>query len=31
MKIALGNDHAGYPMKKEVIDVLKSSGVDPLP
>jgi ribose 5-phosphate isomerase B len=28
MKIALGNDHAGYPMKKEVIDVLKSLGVE---
>ena len=28
MKIALGNDHAGYPMKKEVIEVLKSLGVE---
>jgi ribose 5-phosphate isomerase B len=28
MKIALGNDHAGYPMKKEVIEVLRSLGVE---
>jgi ribose 5-phosphate isomerase B len=28
MKVALGNDHAGYPMKKEVIEVLKSLGVE---
>jgi ribose 5-phosphate isomerase B len=28
MKIALGNDHPGYPTKKEVIDVLKSLGVE---
>jgi len=28
MKIALGNDHCGYPMKKEVMDILKSLGAD---
>lgn len=28
MKIALGNDHAGYPLKDEVISILKSLGVD---
>jgi len=28
MKIALGNDHAGYPMKQEVLTALKSLGVE---
>jgi len=28
MKIALGNDHCGYPMKDEVIAILKSLGVE---
>jgi len=28
MKIALGNDHAGYPMKQEVLAALKSLGIE---
>jgi ribose 5-phosphate isomerase B len=28
MRIALGNDHAGYPMKAEVMAILKSLGVE---
>lgn len=28
MKIALGNDHAGYSLKDEVISILKSLGVE---
>ena len=28
MRVALGNDHAGFPAKAAVIDHLRSSGVD---
>src|SRR5512139_3044105 len=28
MKIALGNDHAGYRMKAEVVAILKSLGIE---
>ncbi|MFD2671705.1 ribose 5-phosphate isomerase B [Marinicrinis sediminis] len=28
MKIAFGNDHAGYPLKADVLNVLKEAGVE---
>ena len=30
MKIAIGTDHGGYPLKTEIIDVLKKAGHEPI-